>query len=258
MKCFFASIIDNIKEIIGIKKPIIITITADEETELEGINLVIKALKERNVKPLVSIIGEPTNLSCCTESNGCYEYEIRLKGRACHSSNPQNGINAIYIMAKLINKIEKLSNKFENTTLNVGVAGGGEKINIVADSAFLKFDIRTNSEAIKMLLLEEIEAYLKEIKLDYEGFEFELINSLSIPCLEKLDNVVTNILIKNNNITEDKFSAGSEAGYFKSLGGEAFLFGAGDLSLAHTANEFLDLVKYEEYNKLFLKILKEI
>lgn len=258
MKCFFASIIDNIQEISDLKKPIIISITSDEETNLEGINLVLKVLKERSVKPIISIIGEPTSLKICTESKSCFEYNIQIKGKACHSSKPINGINANYIMAKIINKIEKLSKKNKNTTLNVGVANGGEKVNIVAGEASLNFDIRCKFDKDRKSMLSILNKKIVKLEKMYKGCEIKIDNILSIPSLEKNKNLITNKIIKLNNLEESEFTAGCEAGYFKTLGGEAFLFGAGDLSLAHTANEFLDLVKYEEYNKLFLKILSEI
>ena len=51
MKCYFATIIDNLKTISKLKKPIIVAITCDEETNLLGVEEIIKTLKQNNVYP---------------------------------------------------------------------------------------------------------------------------------------------------------------------------------------------------------------
>ena len=51
MKCYFASIIDNIEQIASLNKPIILAISCDEETNLCGINEIIKVMQERKVCP---------------------------------------------------------------------------------------------------------------------------------------------------------------------------------------------------------------
>ena len=86
----------------------------------------------------------------------CYEYQIDIKGKSCHSSNPNNGINAIYIAANIISLIENLNLKYPSTTLNCGVINGGEKVNIVPNSARLKFDIRSNSKQNVNQVIQEI------------------------------------------------------------------------------------------------------
>ena len=49
MKCYFASIIDNLNFLTSIPYPIIIAITSDEETNLNGIEQIIKTLKDKKL-----------------------------------------------------------------------------------------------------------------------------------------------------------------------------------------------------------------
>ena len=60
------------------------------------------------------------------------------------------------------------------------------------------------------------------------------------------------------SLQENKFVGGCEAGYYQALGGDAIVFGVGDLTLAHKPNEYLVLDEFERYSKRFLKLLKAI
>ena len=255
MKCYFASIIDNLDKISKLNKPFIIAISGDEETNLNGIKEITKTLKQRNITPLVSIIGEPTSLNICTTSKGCFEYQIDINGKSCHSSNPKNGTNACYIMAKLISFIENINLKYPNTTLNVGISHGGKKANIVPDNASLVFDIRSNKQAYVDLIIQEIEQCFICLKNTYQNCEIILKQNLAIPMLEENENSPVNILLEKFNLKKDEFIGGCEAGYFQAIGGDAFIFGAGDLALAHKPIEYLNLKNYTIYNKIFIKML---
>lgn len=255
MKCFFASIIDNLEQIKQIQKPVIVAITSDEETRFNGIKLVCEFLKNNNIKPKFTIIGEPTSLKLCTSSKSCFEYQINVRGKSCHSSNPNNGINANYIVAKLALFIEKMNKKFAYTTLNCGIIRGGEKSNIVPQSASITFDQRCKKMSYAKAIICLIKRKISQLKTQYQGCEIEIINNLSVLPLENNNMQLVENIAKNFDLQIGEFIGGCEAGYYSKLGSTTILFGAGDLSLAHKPNEFLDIEDYIRYNKIFIKIL---
>lgn len=112
MKSFFASILNNVEYLKTKKVPIIVAITGDEETNFYGVNTVFNTLKRLNIVPRFSVIGEPTNSKICYISKSCFEYEITVSGKACHSSMPENGVNANYILARIALYIEKLCKQY--------------------------------------------------------------------------------------------------------------------------------------------------
>ncbi len=112
MKSFTAVILDKIKDLKQINTPIIISLTTDEETELKCIENVIEKFKELNIKPKFTIVGEPTRSEINNIAKGCYEFEIKVFGKACHSSILNEGINSICVMAKIISFIEEKQNDF--------------------------------------------------------------------------------------------------------------------------------------------------
>ena len=258
MKCFFASIIDNLEFLSNCNYPIIVVITCDEETDLLGINTVVKTLQTKNVKPCISIIGEPTNMTLCNTSKSCYEYILKVTGKSCHSSNPLNGINANYIIAKLVCKIEELNNKYLNTTLSCGIINGGEKANIVPYFSTATFDIRSDNKQTVDIIIAELNKEISVLTKQYKGCTIELVNILAIPALENKPNKLINQIVNKFNLNITEFVGGCEAGYLQQLGGEAFIFGTGDLALAHKPNEFMIIKDFEKYNKLFCEIIEYI
>ena len=257
MKCFFGTILDNLQYLQQAKKPIVVAITSDEETEFQGVKVLTDFMKKRNIKSSFSLIGEPTNMFMCTVGKSVYEYIINVKGISCHSSDPSKGVNANYIVAKLINKIEKLNMSLPNTTLSCNIVKGGEAVNIISPMCMIKFDLRTDSQQKEQIIISKIKQKIAQLKKLYLGCEIELKPSLEIL---PFNNYETNKYIKEIASTlkleTTEFKGGCEAGFYQSVGGEALVFGCGDLSLAHKPNEYLEIKKYEEYDKYFKQIIK--
>lgn len=62
----------------------------------------------KNVKPDYVVIGEASSLNLKIGQRGRAEIVIETIGKPCHSANPEKGINAVYKMAKVIEKIRAL------------------------------------------------------------------------------------------------------------------------------------------------------
>lgn len=60
------------------------------------------------VKPDYVIIGEASNLNLKIGQRGRAEVVVETFGVPAHSANPQKGINAVYTMAEIINKLQEL------------------------------------------------------------------------------------------------------------------------------------------------------
>jgi putative selenium metabolism hydrolase len=65
----------------------------------------------KGVRPDVVVLTEPTNLGVYRGHRGRMEIEIETKGRSCHGSAPERGINAVYKMAPIIRAIETMGPK---------------------------------------------------------------------------------------------------------------------------------------------------
>lgn len=249
MKSFFANILGNIENLKKIKKPVVIAITGDEETNFEGVKKVTQKMNELNIKPMFSIIGEPTNSEICSASKSCCLYSIQVFGKSCHSSMPFNGVNANYILANLVLEIEKLCYKFKDTTATCNLISGGEKDNIISGSAKMYFDIRTLAVSNIQKILDCIDKKIIKLKKKYPGAVINVKNELEILPLENKQPNLIKELCDKLGFCETTFTGGCEAGYFQKLGGNAIVFGVGNLNLAHKPNEYAKISEFEAYNK---------
>ena len=257
MKCFTSSVIDLIDKLKSYSSPIILALTTDEETELKGIEAIINNLKENNIRPKFTIIGEPTSMKINNVANGCFEYKVEVYGKSCHSSAPQNGINAICILAKLITYIEELSNKYGDLVMNSNLINGGTIINRIPDYATMSFDIRTNNIDSYNEVVKLVELKIKELEKEYNT-SIKLTKELEIPPLSCKNKNNIEKISSMLNLEIESFSGGCEAGYYENYSGDAILFGVGDLSLAHKPNEYMVIEDYKKYNKKFIELLNAV
>ena len=76
--------------------------------------------------------------------------EIVVHGKAAHSSEPQEGVDAVYIAASIIVALNTLVPKnlspMEHSTLNMGMISGGAALNVITDRVEMHGMMR-NAEA---------------------------------------------------------------------------------------------------------------
>ncbi|MCK5651413.1 MAG: M20 family metallopeptidase [Gemmatimonadetes bacterium] len=71
------------------------------------------------------------------------QYRLTVEGIAVHAGiEPEKGASAIHELARQIIGLEDLADKELGTTVNVGVVEGGTKVNVVADRAVGRIDVR--------------------------------------------------------------------------------------------------------------------
>ncbi|MEM2123660.1 MAG: YgeY family selenium metabolism-linked hydrolase [Candidatus Bathyarchaeia archaeon] len=74
------------------------------EEDCEGFG--IKKVVERYGRPKCVVLGEATNLTIAIGHRGRVELEIETRGRTAHGSAPERGVNAIYGMIPVIQRIK--------------------------------------------------------------------------------------------------------------------------------------------------------
>ena len=243
-----------------ISKPIVYVLTNDEETVMYGINKVISFMKDNKIFPKYAIVGEPSNMDISTSNKGFYEFETIINGKASHSSAPKLGVNAIYIMSKLISFIENLSLQFEatGTTINVGTIKGGTMCNVVADQCKIRWDVRTFVKDDLNQIEQKVNDYLNQLTKEYQGATYSSDIVFKIPPFEykKLDQ--TEFLKQKYKLKETSYSAATEAGFYQEIGINCIIFGCGNINVCHAINENLSKEEYLKYQKILLSIIQDI
>src|SRR5438067_4607248 len=100
------------------------------------------------VRAQYAIVAEPTLLNIVNAHKGVARWHLETAGRACHSSRPEQGVNAVYRMARLLGGVEAYADKLRALppdpvlgprTVSVGRVMGGVSPNTVPD--FCRADV---------------------------------------------------------------------------------------------------------------------
>lgn len=200
--------------------------TYDEEIGFEG----IREINRLNIEmPENIIIGEPTNNGIMNGSKGLLEFKIDFQGKSAHSSNPENGINAIEKCIKFLEELKKFysalkyetDNRFEipYTTMNIGKIDGGKSINIVPNSCITYVDFRVIKEEHRIKIIETINSLQEKY-----GFKYKIINDIK-PFITKSEKSKTTSFI-------------TEASFIQSK--NKYILGVGPIN-PHEANEYITI-----------------
>jgi len=120
-------------------------------------------VNEDKLKPDCVVITEPTNLEVRVGQRGRMEIGVTVKGKAAHGSAPERGINAIYLMNKIITEIEKLNDKLakdqflgKGTVTVTHISSKSPSLCAVPDECYIHLDRRLTQGETKTSAVKEI------------------------------------------------------------------------------------------------------
>lgn len=131
----------------------------DEEIGSPYSGPVIRELAPRHDTAFV-LEGARANGDIVSARKGITDYTITLQGRAAHAGvEPEKGCNALLEAAHKIIAFQDLNGRWPEVTVNVGVARGGTRTNVVPERCVLQIDLRSP----ELATLEEAEAEIDRI-----------------------------------------------------------------------------------------------
>ncbi len=113
------------------------------------------------------------------ERKGRLVVRLDVHGRSAHGGTPEKGVSAIEELVAQIARFKRL--RTGETTVNVGLVGGGEKINVVAEAAWAVLDIRF----WKAVDRDRVLRILRESAPALRGSRLKVTVESSTPPLEK-------------------------------------------------------------------------
>ena len=205
----------------------------------------------------IGIVGEPTSLRVVTAQRGANWARITAHGKAAHGSAPERGRNAIKFMSEIVLQLEEtlptdVHPILGGPNINVGTIEGGEKVNIVPAWCTIEVDRRSlpheTREEIVAQMEEAVDRARKrfpdleaEVDLMFAGDAFEIERDAHI--VKVLSQVVWDVTGAPGKLVG--FRGASDARFLAESGAETILCGPGDITLAHTAHEYIDLHELE-------------
>ncbi len=252
---------------------VILSCTCDEESTTLGINdLVTYWLTPGKSKllssaPDVAVIAEPTELDVVVAHRGVTRFKIRTSGRACHSSDPTQGVNAIYLMAQVVTALEEYAALLAKTiaphplcggaTLSIGRIEGGTSVNIVPDECVVEVDRRVIPGEDRERVIADIREFLND-RLNFDvQFDLPWIES---PALTDSDNgplaraVLQCVAAVDGQHVAVGVPYGTHASRTSGAGVPSIVFGPGSIEQAHTKDEFLKIDQLEKAAEVYYLI----
>jgi len=131
----------------------------DEEIGSPFSGPVIRELAPKHDAALV-LEGARENGDIVSARKGITDYVLVLRGRAAHAGvEPERGRNALLQAAHTIIALQELNGRWPGVTVNVGVARGGTRTNVVPERCELRVDLRSPHAAT----LDEADAEVRRI-----------------------------------------------------------------------------------------------
>lgn len=100
-------------------------------------------------------------------------FTIQVKGKGCHGSTPEQGIDALTAAAHILIALQEIHarelNASQEAVLTIGKFNGGTAENAIADSATLGGTIRTYDETTRAYLKQRLEEIAKSIAISFRA-----------------------------------------------------------------------------------------
>ena len=254
---------------------LIVSMTCDEEHSQLGARHLVGQFTDRDSpqipKPDMAIISEPTDLDVVVAHKGVLRWKIRTKGIAVHSSQPYQGNNAIYSMAKLASCLEQIAAELEShipahplcghPTLSVGTINGGESVNIVPDRCVIEIDRRiVPGESVESILRETRQALAERTQVEFEMLPPDTICQTLTD--DRNQSLATTLVGVANEITGTSKSIGvsftTHAPKFADAGIPTVVFGPGSIQQAHTKDEWIAIDQLRLGSEILYNLIKRV
>ena len=243
----------------GLKSPIHIVLTYDEETDCSGAAQLVQALPEIGLAPRAVIIGEPTGMWIANAHKGQCTFETVIVGREAHSSVPHLGLNAIDIATRLIAHLTAQSEEIKSlpyalngvdppyTTINIGTINGGQQVNIVPAECRFEWEIRAVPGHDIEDIVKRFDAYADRLIDELRGrcpdVSIETTVTSAVAPFVPQDDSPAETLVKSLAATNEAggVAFGSEAPCYQQAGMSVVVFGPGSIAQAHKPDEYIAL-----------------
>ena len=152
----------------------------DEEIGSQGsAPLLAEAAKKHHF----GLIYEPAlpDGSIASARKGSGNFDVVVKGRAAHAGRDfDKGRNAIAAAAGFIKELDALNGTREGVTINTGYIKGGGALNVVPDTAVLKFNVRTTQPSDECWMHDELDRLMQRVQTR-EGYSCQLFGGFTRP-----------------------------------------------------------------------------
>lgn len=256
-----------------LRMPVHIALSYDEEVGCLGVRSLLDVLRERPIKPVLCVIGEPTELKPVLGHKGKLAVRCDVRGEACHSAYAPQGVNAIEYAARLIAELGRLGEALQSperqdirfdppfSTVQTGVIAGGKALNIVPDDCRFDFEVRALPAMNPREVAEQLQRYASEHLLpamqavsgqsDIRFTELSSYPGLYTSAQSQAAEWVASFCGSREFGT---VAFGTEGGLFDQAGIPTVVCGPGSMDQGHKPDEFVSVAQLAKCDQMLERV----
>jgi len=253
----------------GLRRGCVLAATADEEYGMTG----ARSLMRQTAAFSAAIVGEPTALRLVAAHDGQMYLKIAAHGKAAHTSNPQNGVNSIYIIKDLVNVLldrsvieypQRRHRLCGPPKLTVSMVQGGVSEHIVPDYCEITIDCRVVPGETCRQVMEEIKRWADQEMdsgdrkrlafMEPHKTEPPMETSVDHPLVEGLKEATQSVLGRADVVG---VAYNTNASHYAAAGIPCVVFGPGAIAQAHSSDEYVEIEQLEAAAQILKRFLLE-
>lgn len=277
MKGYIACVLALVPALVAatLRRPVHIALSYDEEVGCLGVRSLLSVLAQRPVKPMLCIIGEPTELKPVLGHKGKLAMRCDVHGAACHSAYAPHGVNAIEHAAELIGELGRIGQRLRDkqdarfdppfSTVQTGVIGGGKALNIVPADCRFDFEVRALPGQAPQAVADELRAYAEQQVLP----RMQAVNAQSAIRFTQL-SAYPGLMTDQQSEAAELIAAfcgsrafgtvafGTEGGLFDAVGIPTVVCGPGSMDQGHKPDEFVSVAQLAQCDQMLHSMLNAL
>lgn len=198
-----------------------------------------------------AILGEPTAARVEAGCQGVLKVDVVLRGRRAHTARPWTGQNAIHRLAPLLTLVDTYRDRRPTIdgceyreALQAVAVSGGVATNVVPDEARVTVNHRFAPDRTVDQAFDELAAHLRGATDESAGDEISL-EDFSRPASPGLDHPLLASLVERSGAEPLAKLGWTDVSFFAARGIPAANFGPGEPTVAHTAEECVEIGQIE-------------
>ncbi|MGF7244127.1 acetylornithine deacetylase [Pseudomonas oryzihabitans] len=276
MKGYIACVLALIPALVkaNLRMPVQISLSYDEEVGCLGVRSLLEVLSRQPVKPLLCVIGEPTELKPVLGHKGKLAIRCEVHGAACHSAYAPQGVNAIEYAARLIAELGRLGDALKApelhdprfdppfSTVQTGVIRGGKALNIVPEDCRFDFEVRALPALDPWQVAHGLRDYAEQQLLPAMQ-AVSAQSSISFTELSSYPGLVTSAQSQAAEWVAQfcgsgefgTVAFGTEGGLFDRAGVPTVVCGPGSMDQGHKPDEFVTVAQLAGCDQMLQRLL---
>ncbi len=249
---------------------LLVVFVVDEEAASLG----AKHYARHGPAPDFVVVGEPTGNRVVTAHRGSLRPLVRVEGRAAHSSTPEEGVNAVFAAAGLLDRLAQEGARLSRTrhplcgspSLTVTRIAGGRADNVVPDRCEILIDRRLvpgesmAEVARELVVLVADVAAEAGVPMDIGEWRETTGGPTETPADGPLVRAALATLAAHgvSPAGPGGFSGACDLVHFNAMGAQGIVLGPGDLALAHGPDEYVPIAELDAAAAIYADLARRL